>query len=74
MAEDKTPLLGGDWALFVQIDGPNTEPTYLGCHDFGDMDKDDGDMTLLYCPSPTQANRWNVVGSYQGEQYETVYS
>ena len=73
MAEDRTPLLGGSWSIFTQPDGPNTAPEYLGCHDFGDMDKDDGDITLLYCPSPEKANKWDVVGSYQGESSPATF-
>jgi len=73
MAEDRTPLLGGDWSIFVQVDGPNTAPTYLGCHDFGDMELADGDITLLYCPSPTRANKWDVVGNYQGESSPATF-
>lgn len=65
--EDRTPVLAGAWSLWAQPNGPSTDPEYLGCHDMGDIEQDEGDITLLFCPSPEQANKWDVVGSYQGE-------
>ena len=62
----KAPRLAGEWAVFTQPDGPNTETEYLGCHDFGDIEKEDGDFNLLFCPGD-YANQWDVVSGYQGE-------
>ena len=30
-------FVAGEGALFAQIDGPNTIPVYLGCHQIGDV-------------------------------------
>lgn len=59
--------LAGSGALWVQPDGENTEPLYLGCHTLGDVDEPLGDLTLLYCPDPAQPNKFQVKGSYRGE-------
>lgn len=60
------PLLAGNGALWVQVDGPNTKPEYLGCHDLGDIEEPEGDKTLLWCPDPSGPNKFKVVGSYKG--------
>lgn len=57
--------LAGEGVLWVQPDGPNTEPKYLGCHTLGDLSEPLGDVTLLYCPDPARPNAWNVVGSFR---------
>lgn len=66
MTAAKAPRLAGEWAVFVQPYGPNTQPEYLGCHDFGDIEQEEGDLNLLFCPGD-YANEWDVVSSYQGE-------
>lgn len=58
--------LAGDGALWVQPNGPNTEPKYLGCHQLGDLTEPVGDVTLMYCPDPAVPNKWNVISSFQG--------
>lgn len=59
-------ILVGEGALYIQPDGPNTEPQYLGCHTLGDVTAPKGDVTLVFCPDPSQPNQWSVIGSYQG--------
>lgn len=49
-------------ALWIQPDGPNTEPHYLGCHDLGDLAVPEGGMELLRCFRP-DGSGWDVVGS-----------
>lgn len=63
---NETPMLAGNGALWVQVDGPNTKPEYLGCHDLGDIEEPQGDKTLLWCPDPSAPNKFKVVGSYKG--------
>lgn len=58
--------LAGEGAIWVQPKGPNTEPKYLGCHEMGDIDEPVGDIKLFYCPDPSVKNKWNVIGSVQG--------
>lgn len=58
-------LLAGQASVWVQPDGPNTEPKYLGCHEVGDVDVPHGDTTLLYCPDPAKAGAFKVDGSYR---------
>lgn len=67
MAQDNTPVYAGGWAVFAQPDGPGTLPIYLGCHDLDDIEKDEGDITLTYCPDPERINKWQVTGSFRGE-------
>ena len=62
-----TNLLAGQASLWIQPDGPNTEPKYLGCHSVGDITEPFGDETLLYCPDPAQAGRFVVKNSFSGE-------
>lgn len=59
-------ILAGEGAIWIQPNGPNTEPKYLGCHEIGDVDEPIGDIKLMYCPDPSQPNKWQVVGSVQG--------
>lgn len=60
-------LLAGQSSLWIQPDGPNTEPKYLGCHSVGDLTEPFGDETLLYCPDPAQSGRFVVKNSFTGE-------
>lgn len=62
-----TNLLSGQSSLWIQPDGPNTEPQYLGCHSVGDLAEPKGDETLLYCPDPAQAGKYLVKNSFTGE-------
>jgi len=61
------PLKGGNGALFVQLDGPNSEVHYLGCHELGDIEEPLGDLTLLWCRDPSAPNKFQKIGSYEGE-------
>lgn len=63
MAQNKY-VLAGEGAIWVQPDGPNTQPKYLGCHELGDIDEPLGDVKLLYCPGENP-NEFLVTGSYQ---------
>ena len=42
-----TAYLAGQAGLWVQPDGPNTEPKFLGCHGMGDITIPFGDKTHL---------------------------
>lgn len=61
-----THFTAGMGALWAQVDGPNTQPAYLGCHQLGDIEEPQGDVELIYCPDPSGPNRFKVVGSVQG--------
>lgn len=61
-----THFTAGMGALWAQIDGPNTQPVYLGCHQLGDIEEPQGDVELIYCPDESGPNRFKVVGSVQG--------
>jgi photosystem II stability/assembly factor-like uncharacterized protein len=39
-------------SLWVQPDGPNTQPQYLKCHTLDDIDEPFGGVTLHRCPNP----------------------
>lgn len=52
-------LNAGMGAVWVQPDGPNSEPLFLGCHDVADIVQPQGDITQRYCPSAVGPNQWN---------------
>lgn len=58
--------VAGEGALWAQVNGPNTAPVYLGCHQIGDIDEPQGDVELIYCPDPSGPSRFKVVNSLQG--------
>lgn len=49
-----------DGGLWVQQDGPNTQPHYVGCHSLSDIAQPLGDVDLIRCFDPTGA--YEVVG------------
>lgn len=57
--------LAGEGSLWIQPDGANTEPKYLGCHMLAGIDAPKGDVTLYYCPDPSAPNKFVVEGSSQ---------
>lgn len=61
-------------AAFIQLDGvgPN-DLTYLGCHDFGDMEEPRGDVERTYCPDPRQRGAWTVQTRSQGAPGEVTF-
>lgn len=58
-------FVAGEAGLWVQRNGPNTEPVYMGCHETGDITIPYGDVTLFYCPDPANAGLFIVRGSTQ---------
>ena len=64
MSEDY--FTGDMGSIWVQPDGPNTEPQYLGCHDMGDITEPGGDITKRYCPDRAGHGRWTVALTSQG--------
>ena len=64
--EDFVTLNGYDWAGYAQPDGPNTEPIYLSCHDFGDFSESFGDFTLKFRPDPNAPGRTLKTGTFRG--------
>jgi photosystem II stability/assembly factor-like uncharacterized protein len=57
----------GEAGLWVQVDGPNTAPSFLGCHGVGDVSIPFGDKTIRYCPDPAAPGKYRKIGSYRGE-------
>ena len=72
MSEDY--FTGDMGSLWVQPDGPNTEPQYLGCHDLGDITEPGGDITKRYCPDRAGHGRWKVALTSQGVPGDVTYS
>jgi len=60
-----THFTAGAGAIFAQVDGPGTEPKYLGCHEVGDISEPLGDITLIRCPDPSGPSRYRTVGQVQ---------
>jgi photosystem II stability/assembly factor-like uncharacterized protein len=63
MANDKALTSKKNGALWIQVNGPNTKPEYLGCHDLGDLTEAEGSIELLRCIQPD--GTWKTVGSTQ---------
>lgn len=55
----------GEGALWVQPNGPNSAPQYLGCHSLADIAEPKGDITLLFCPDEAATGKFKVSGSWQ---------
>lgn len=60
------PLKAGQGALWIQPDGPNTLPRYLGCHGMDAFTIPFGDVEPTYCPDPGRAGAFLVSGMVQG--------
>lgn len=56
-------FVAGESAIWVQPDGDNTEPLYLGCHEVGDITVPYAGSDPIYCPDPAKTNGFKVVGS-----------
>jgi len=58
--------IAGQAALWLQPDGPNTQPVYLGCHTLEDIEDagDAGELTLMFCPDPADVGKYMVTDSY----------
>lgn len=63
-ANTNKPMLVGEGALWIS-EGPNKPLKFLGCHTLGDISRPRGDLNLMYCPDPSEPNKWEVVHSYQ---------
>lgn len=61
-----THFTAGMGALWAQINGGNSQPLFLGCHQIGDIDQPEGDIELIQCPDPAGVNRFRTVGSIKG--------
>lgn len=59
-------FLAGEMSMWIQRNGPNTEPIFAGCHAIGDVDRPEGDVELVYCPDASAPNKFEVVASIQG--------
>ena len=63
MADSYT--LAGEGSLFAQVNGPNTKPAYLGCHQLGDVAEPMGDVEPITLKSPIMVNAWDTIGAMQ---------
>lgn len=61
MAESIAYTAKKSGALWIQPDGPNTKPYFLGCHDVGDLEEPGGGIELIRCFKP-DGSGWDVVG------------
>lgn len=51
-----------DGAIFVQVDGPNTEPEYIGCADLADISETGGGIAeLIRCFNPDGSGGWTTI-------------
>lgn len=61
-----THFTSGSGSLFAQVNGPNTRPVWLGCHQIDDITEPLGDITNIQCPDPSGPSRYKTVGQIQG--------
>lgn len=61
-----THFTSGAGSLFAQVNGPNTRPVWLGCHQIDDITEPLGDITNIQCPDPSGPSRYKTVGQIQG--------
>lgn len=52
----------GEVALWLQPDGPNTAPVYLGCHQLDSITEPLGENTLIRRPDPSRPNLYRTIG------------
>jgi hypothetical protein len=62
-----SPFLAGEASIWVQKNGPNTEPSYMGCHEIGDIPEPKGDSTKLWCPDPSKTGKFVPKKTFRGE-------
>lgn len=48
-------------SIWIQPDGPNTQPQFLGCHDIADVVQPQGDISQRYCNKRTVKAGWDPV-------------
>lgn len=65
MTTEGVTLMSGMGALWIQPDGPNTEPIPLGCHLVGDVDVPLGDKTVVTRRDPSGPSRYQTVKIYR---------
>lgn len=51
-------FLAGAGAIWIQPDGPNSQPYYLGCHTLGDIERPLGDANLVMIPDAEHPNKF----------------
>lgn len=52
----------GEVALWLQPDGPNTVPVYLGCHQMDSVSEPLGENSIIRCPDPSRPNAYRTLG------------
>jgi len=57
-------FLAGAGAIWVQPDGPNSQPYFLGCHALGDIERPRGDATLVFIPDVEHPNNFIPLDIY----------
>lgn len=58
-------FLAGSGAIWLQPDGPNTQPYYLGCHTLGDVERPQGDASLVFIPDVENSNEFLALDIYK---------
>jgi len=57
-------FLAGAGAIWLQPDGPNTQPYYLGCHTLGEIGRSRGDANLVLIPDVEHPNKFIPLDIY----------
>jgi len=56
---------GNHGRIWIQPDGPNTAPVYLGCHDVSTVTEPKGAVSRTHCPSRKSYGQWIVAARKQ---------
>ncbi len=59
---EQIALTTANGSLWVQKDGPNTKPEYIGCATLEDITEPQGDSELIQCMKDDQLGKWDVKG------------
>lgn len=52
--------------VWLQPGGPGSSFLYGGCYGLNDITIPEGDLTPIFCPSPTTPNKWDIVDFIRG--------
>lgn len=66
------PYLAGNGSLWIQPDGANSKPFYLGTHDVAEIVRGLGGTTMAFAPNPAEKNSFDAVAIYRNAAPEPI--
>lgn len=65
MANSET-LSANQGKVWIQTDGPNSQPRLLGCYEMGDVTVPLGEVVRTRCPDPAHPGKWLTTNTRRG--------